>query len=96
MNPGGRPHSQTRTRLAEVVRAGVVGTWDVLAMHAGVAPDHRVMHALTKLCRSGAVVVRGVQPRGRGRGRLPAVYGAPDHVLGSAVDPLSFARQVWR
>lgn len=70
-----RTHT-VRSALVHALRAGAVGTFDVLAQHAGLGPDHApsVQITLANMCREGKVIVTHTQQVAFTRGRPRAVY----------------------
>lgn len=88
MRPG-----DTRIALLAVLQAGVVGTFDAIAVHAGI-PAHKASVTLRHLSREGhAQPVASVATGGVGRPRV--VYAATQGKR-PPFDSLAFACQVWR
>jgi hypothetical protein len=73
-----------RSALVHALRAGAVGTFDVLARHAGLSPEHAPSAQITlaNMAREGKVIVTHTQQAARTPGRPRAVYA-----LASAVPP---------
>ena len=92
MKPG-----TTRIALLAVLQAGVVGTFDAIAHHAGI-PEHHARTTLKNLRREGLVAVHCTAGQRAARAGRPRVaYGMPSAVASAqAFDSLAFARQVWR
>ena len=90
MKPG-----DTRIALLAVLQAGVVGTFDAIAVHAGI-PAHKARVTLWDLCREGHA--RTVAPVASGRvGRPRMAYAAATTTAAyQPFDSLAFACQVWR
>lgn len=94
-----RPAGCARIALLAALQAGAVGTFDVLARHAGV-PERQARYTLANLSRECIAKVQ----RHRGCGVFPqrakAIYSYNDAALNlppeRPLDALSFARQVWR
>lgn len=90
-----RPAGYARIALLASLQAGVVGTFDALARHAGV-PEHQARQTLGNLRREGVVCARrchvastvAATPPQRAR----AVYAPAPPVF----DALGFMQQVWR
>lgn len=92
MRPG-----TSRIAIFAVLQAGVVGTFDAIAQHAGI-PEHHARTTLKNLRREGQVAVHCTSASRAARaGRPRVVYGlasaTPD---APAFDSLAFACQVWR
>lgn len=65
-----------RGALVQALRAGAVGTFDVLASHAGLAPEHAQSAQITlaNMRREGRVVITRTEQAPAQRGRPRAVY----------------------
>lgn len=98
MRPKGKPAGPVRLALLAALQAGVVGSLDALARHAGVPAD-KARITLANLRREGvACSWRSdipVCPAKRRVGRPPVVYGCPA-IGGGSLDALAFVRQAWR
>lgn len=99
MRPNGRPAGSVRLALLATLQAGVVGTFDAMARHAGVPPE-KARFVLDNLRREGvACSWRSdipVCPAKRRVGRPPVVYGPQAVLDGGSLDALAFVRQAWR
>lgn len=99
MRPPGLPAGPVRVALLAALQAGVVGTVDVMARHAGVPPD-KARIALDHLRREGVAcswrVDIPVCPVKRRVGRPSVVYGPQAVLGGGALDALAFVRHAWR
>ena len=99
MRLGGRPAGPVRVALLAVLQAGVVGTFDAMARHAGVPPE-KARFVLDNLRREGVACswqmdIAAGCPVKRRVGRPPVVYGPPVVDVGP-LDALAFVRQAWR
>lgn len=99
MRAPGRPAGPVRVALLAALQAGVVGTFDAMARHAGVPPEKARM-TLDTLRREGVacswqVDISAGCPAKRRVGRPPVVYGPPVIDAGP-LDALAFVRQAWR
>lgn len=88
---GGRPASAERQVLLACINAGLAGTCDDLAQHAGL-PSDQVQRHLKELRRAGQVARAGQQRQAGHGGASRAVY-AP---LQAVVDALAHVRTAWR
>lgn len=99
MRPNGKPAGPVRLALLAALQAGVVGTLDAMARHAGVPAD-KARITLANLRREGvACSWRSdipVCPAKRRVGRPPVVYGPQAAIDGGSLDALAFVRQAWR
>ena len=92
------PAQPVRAALLATLQAGVVGTFDAIARHAG-HPERQVSTTLRHMRREGILESSPVrdtstgQPRRAGRPRV--LYGLARNNPGP-FDALSFAREVWR
>jgi predicted ArsR family transcriptional regulator len=86
-----------RAALLAVMHSGVVGTFDVIAHHAGI-PAHQARTTLWDMRRAGYVSSHPLPPVSRVRaGRPRVVYGvAQMHPTAQPIDSLAFACQAWR
>jgi len=98
MKAPGRPAGPVRLALLAALRAGVVGTFDAMARHAGVPPE-KARITLDSLRREGVACSWQIDiagcPAKRRVGRPPVVYGPPVVDCGP-FDALAFVRQAWR
>ena len=98
MKAPGRTAGPVRVALLAALRAGVVGTFDAMARHAGVPPE-KARITLDSLRRDGVACSSRLDspsyPSKRKVGRPPVVYGPPVVDCGP-LDALAFVRQVWR
>lgn len=81
----------TRRALAKLLDAGMAGTYQALALAAGL-PEQSTRATLKEMSRCGQAAARDRAEGSGTRGRAAAVYGAPS----VPIDPLAVVRQAWR
>lgn len=91
-----RPAGQCRLVLLAALQSGAVGTFDVLARHAGV-PEREARYTLANLRRERVIDAQHQHRAGAAQPqRLRVIYHqAAANDAHIALDALSFARQVW-